>query len=126
MGRVIWPTDQPKPKRPGAQESDLLSLQNPQHIERSNQLLSLGSLRPNHQAVNPQPKMGRGRGGSRTQRRHFRQNRENVWKRTKPDPSSDNENNGRDPSWQPFATQNPAFEEYYKVYIYDAVCMLLE
>ncbi|XP_050371787.1 uncharacterized protein LOC126789672 [Argentina anserina] len=60
--------------------------------------------------------MGRGRGGSRTQRRHFRQNRENVWKRTKPDPSSENptENNGADPSWQPFATQNPAFEEYYK------------
>ncbi|KAK9949491.1 hypothetical protein M0R45_005009 [Rubus argutus] len=60
--------------------------------------------------------MGRGRGGSRTQRRHFRQNRENVWKRTKPDPSSEsnNENNGGDPSWQPFATQNPAFEEYYK------------
>lgn len=61
--------------------------------------------------------MGRGRGGSRTQRRHFRQNRENVWKRTKPDPSSENptENNGGDPSWQPFATQSLAFEEYYKV-----------
>ncbi|KAL6225154.1 hypothetical protein ACLB2K_004006 [Fragaria x ananassa] len=60
--------------------------------------------------------MGRGRGGSRTQRRHFRQNRENVWKRNKPDPSSENptENNGGDPSWQPFATQSLAFEEYYK------------
>lgn len=60
---------------------------------------------------------GRGRGGSRTQRRHFRQNRENVWKRPKSDPSSENnpENNGENRGWQPFATQNPAFDEYYKV-----------
>ncbi|CAN6679716.1 unnamed protein product [Malus baccata var. baccata] len=59
---------------------------------------------------------GRGRGGSRTQRRHFRQNRENVWKRSKSDPSSEsnNENNGENRGWEPFATQNPAFDEYYK------------
>ncbi|BFG35515.1 hypothetical protein CerSpe_217890 [Prunus speciosa] len=59
---------------------------------------------------------GRGRGGSRTQRRHFRQNRENVWKRPKSDPSSENnpENNGENRGWEPFATQNPAFDEYYK------------
>ncbi|KAH7520515.1 uncharacterized protein LOC107425311 [Ziziphus jujuba] len=63
---------------------------------------------------------GGGRGGrSRTQRKHFRQSRENVWKRPKSDPSSDqndnnNNNNGANPNWQPFATQNPAFDEYYK------------
>ncbi|BAT73408.1 uncharacterized protein HKW66_Vig0011380 [Vigna angularis] len=56
---------------------------------------------------------GGGRGGrSRTQRKHFRQSRENVWKRSKsdPDPSS-TENN---PSWTPFATENAAFDFYYK------------
>ncbi|CAJ1938152.1 unnamed protein product [Sphenostylis stenocarpa] len=56
---------------------------------------------------------GGGRGGrSRTQRKHFRQNRENVWKRSKsdPDPSS-TENNT---SWTPFATENAAFDFYYK------------
>ncbi|PON33888.1 tRNA (C5-cytosine) methyltransferase, NCL [Parasponia andersonii] len=66
---------------------------------------------------------GGGRGGrSRTQRRHFRQNRENVWKRSKSDPSSDapNDNNtndignGGNRAWEPFATQNPTFDEYYK------------
>jgi hypothetical protein len=58
-----------------------------------------------------------GRGRSRTQRRHFKQSRENVWKRPKSDlSSSDNNNNENDkPNWQPFATQNPAFDEYYKV-----------
>ncbi|KAJ4833650.1 hypothetical protein Tsubulata_001279 [Turnera subulata] len=68
---------------------------------------------------------GRGRGNrSRTQRKHFRDGRENVWKRSKPDPSAEaanvdgnnektNGNNGRGP-WQPFATENPAFDEYYK------------
>jgi hypothetical protein len=70
---------------------------------------------------------GGGRGRSRTQRRHFKQSRENVWKRPKSDPSSennnsnDNDNNNnvkdnRDPHWQPFATQNPGFDDYYKVY----------
>ncbi|KAK4417055.1 RNA cytosine-C(5)-methyltransferase NSUN2 [Sesamum alatum] len=59
-----------------------------------------------------------GRGRSRTQRKHFRQSRENVWKRPKSDDSTnaapDDANSGRDPSWEPFATQNPAFDEYYK------------
>ncbi|XP_062147658.1 uncharacterized protein LOC133856617 [Alnus glutinosa] len=51
-----------------------------------------------------------GRGRSRTQRR------DNVWKRPKSDPSPDNKNNNENdkPNWQPFATQNPAFDEYYK------------
>ncbi|KAI4317290.1 hypothetical protein L6164_025171 [Bauhinia variegata] len=62
---------------------------------------------------------GRGRGGrSRTQRKHFRQSRENVWKRPKSDPSSENnkdENNGSEnPTWTPFATQNEAFDQFYK------------
>ncbi|KAL5753394.1 hypothetical protein ACOSQ2_023901 [Xanthoceras sorbifolium] len=46
---------------------------------------------------------------SRTQRKHFKQNRENVWKRTKSDPDS-----AEHSPWQPFATQNPSFDEYYK------------
>ncbi|KAL4196327.1 hypothetical protein AMTRI_Chr04g245650 [Amborella trichopoda] len=53
--------------------------------------------------------MGGGRGGQkrgRTHRRQFKHKRENVWERNRrPD---DN------PSWEPFATQNPAFEDYYK------------
>ncbi|KAJ8769563.1 hypothetical protein K2173_005166 [Erythroxylum novogranatense] len=56
--------------------------------------------------------MGGGRGHrSRTQRKHFRDGRENVWKRSKSDNSSSAVDN---PPWQPFATQNPAFDEYYK------------
>lgn len=55
---------------------------------------------------------GRG-GGARTQRKHFQQSRENVWKHPKPDPSS--QNGDDNPTWTPFATQNPAFDEYYKV-----------
>ncbi|KAK8484227.1 hypothetical protein V6N11_024360 [Hibiscus sabdariffa] len=56
-----------------------------------------------------------GRRGSRTQRKHFKQNRENVWKRPKTDSSSDPNNpNSNNPPWQPFATQNPSFDEYYK------------
>ncbi|RZB96737.1 tRNA (cytosine(34)-C(5))-methyltransferase isoform B [Glycine soja] len=56
---------------------------------------------------------GGGRGGrSRTQRKHFRQSRDNVWKRSKSDPNpSSNENN---PPWTPFATENAAFDFYYK------------
>lgn len=50
---------------------------------------------------------------SRTQRKHFKQSRENVWKRPKPDPSSTDSTDN--PAWQPFATQNPSFDEYYKV-----------
>lgn len=62
--------------------------------------------------------MGGGRGGpkrGRTQRRHFRQNRDNVWRkknRTDAPPSSDNNT-----TWEPFVTQNPSFEEYYKVFL---------
>ncbi|XP_044484350.1 RNA cytosine-C(5)-methyltransferase NSUN2-like isoform X2 [Mangifera indica] len=49
---------------------------------------------------------------SRTQRKHFKQSRENVWKRSKSDPSAPDSTDN--PTWQPFATQNPAFDEYYK------------
>lgn len=84
---------------------------------------------------------GRGRGGrTRTQRRHFKQNRENVWKRSKSDPSSandnDNNNNGNDngnsngnggySNWEPFATQNPTFDDYYKVFFESSVSMFLD
>ncbi|OMO73060.1 Bacterial Fmu (Sun)/eukaryotic nucleolar NOL1/Nop2p [Corchorus olitorius] len=56
-----------------------------------------------------------GRRGSRTQRKHFKQSRENVWKRPKTDSSSDPNNpNSNTHHWQPFATQNPSFDEYYK------------
>ncbi|KAF8018484.1 hypothetical protein BT93_H3384 [Corymbia citriodora subsp. variegata] len=66
---------------------------------------------------------GGGRGRSRTQRRHFAQSRENVWKRSKSDPSDANPDadNGSEAGkagdnrfWQPFATQNLVFDEYYK------------
>ncbi|XP_042485041.1 RNA cytosine-C(5)-methyltransferase NSUN2-like isoform X2 [Macadamia integrifolia] len=51
--------------------------------------------------------MGGKRG--RTQRKHFRNSRENVWKKNRSDnPSSDNS------SSELFAAQNLAFEEYYK------------
>ncbi|CAN4114889.1 unnamed protein product [Withania somnifera] len=61
-----------------------------------------------------------GRGRSRSQRKHFRQNRENVWKRSRYEDSSvttTNDDNKEQPSkkiWEPFATQNLAFDEYYK------------
>ncbi|GLT56738.1 hypothetical protein SLA2020_297580 [Shorea laevis] len=59
--------------------------------------------------------MGRRRRGSRTQRKHFKENRENVWKGPKTDASSDPNNPTCDNiTWKPFATQNPAFDEYYK------------
>ncbi|XP_004502409.1 uncharacterized protein [Cicer arietinum] len=51
--------------------------------------------------------MGRGKGGkSRTQRKHFQQNRENVWKQPRPEslPSTTNL----------FDIQNPDFDQYYK------------
>ncbi|KAJ6917002.1 hypothetical protein NC652_019411 [Populus alba x Populus x berolinensis] len=62
---------------------------------------------------------GRGRGSrSRTQRKHFRDGRENVWKRPKSDSASSdpnsNNNSENKTHWQPFSTQNPAFDEYYK------------
>ncbi|XP_074588681.1 uncharacterized protein LOC141844544 [Curcuma longa] len=60
--------------------------------------------------------MGGGRKRGRTQRRHFKQGRENVWKygnkEARPDdPSAADQPN---PTWQPFATQNANFDEYYK------------
>ncbi|CAN0859746.1 RNA cytosine C(5)-methyltransferase NSUN2 [Linum grandiflorum] len=60
---------------------------------------------------------GRGRGNrSRTQRKHFRDGRENVWKRSKSGPSGDTNVAAvaEKHSWQPFATQNAAFDDYYK------------
>ncbi|KAL0912421.1 hypothetical protein M5K25_018391 [Dendrobium thyrsiflorum] len=69
--------------------------------------------------------MGGGKGGQkrgRTQRRHFRQGRENVWKynnkRTRSDEDATVEdpsaNPNPNPSWEPFSTKNLGFEEYYK------------
>ncbi|KAL6656177.1 hypothetical protein ACP70R_007003 [Stipagrostis hirtigluma subsp. patula] len=64
--------------------------------------------------------MGGGRKRGRTQRRHFKQGRENVWKHNPQRPpaaaagSEGGEGREGNPSWQPFATENPAFEEYYK------------
>ncbi|KAL5201391.1 hypothetical protein ABZP36_035745 [Zizania latifolia] len=68
--------------------------------------------------------MGGGRKRGRTQRRHFKQGRENVWKHNPQRPpgaagAEGAEGRGDvrdgDPSWQPFATENPSFEDYYKV-----------
>ncbi|KAF5200787.1 Ribosomal rna small subunit methyltransferase f [Thalictrum thalictroides] len=64
--------------------------------------------------------MGGGRGGQkrgRTQRKHFKQNKENVWKKNKSssvgtDGTTNNNNNPN--SWEDFVTQNVAFEDYYK------------
>uniref|UniRef100_A0A7N0TTI2 SAM-dependent MTase RsmB/NOP-type domain-containing protein n=1 Tax=Kalanchoe fedtschenkoi TaxID=63787 RepID=A0A7N0TTI2_KALFE len=62
---------------------------------------------------------GRGRGNNRarTQRKHFKQSRENVWR----DDRKSDGRNGSDASgetanksWEPFETQNSAFSEYYK------------
>lgn len=60
--------------------------------------------------------MGGGRKRGRTQRRHFKQGRENVWKHNPQRPTAGEGGEAREdnPSWQPFATENPAFEEYYK------------
>lgn len=57
-----------------------------------------------------------GAGRSRTQRKHFRQNRQNVWKRSKsdPDPSSLSSDKPQTTHWTPFETQNPSFDSYYK------------
>ncbi|XP_024974062.1 tRNA (cytosine(34)-C(5))-methyltransferase isoform X2 [Cynara cardunculus var. scolymus] len=58
---------------------------------------------------------GRGR-SRRTQRKHFRDGRENVWKNSKSDPQQEeNGNNTNKPThWQPFAVENAFFDEYYK------------
>lgn len=42
-----------------------------------------------------------------------------MWKRPKSENSTNastgDVNDNRNPSWEPFATQNPSFDEYYKV-----------
>ncbi|CAJ1855157.1 unnamed protein product [Sphenostylis stenocarpa] len=54
--------------------------------------------------------MGRGNGGkSRTQRKHFQESRENVWKFKRARSDSD-----PIPFTNPYATQNLAFDHYYK------------
>lgn len=55
---------------------------------------------------------GRGR-RSRTQRKHFKDGRENVWKRPRSDAQQQDEFNAKK-HWEPFATQNAAFDDYYK------------
>lgn len=78
---------------------------------------------------------GGGRGRSRTQRRHFAQSRENTWKRHRSDASDANAGDGNsdknggegsNPTWQPFATQNPAFDEYYKVVVAAVIILCLQ
>ncbi|XP_048501747.1 uncharacterized protein LOC104896018 [Beta vulgaris subsp. vulgaris] len=63
-----------------------------------------------------------GRGRSRTQRKHFKQSRDNVWKYSSKsdassaadaDKSGDAEATKKD-SWEPLKTHNAAFEDYYK------------
>ncbi|CAN8283891.1 unnamed protein product [Cochlearia groenlandica] len=61
--------------------------------------------------------MGRGRQRGRSQRKHFKESRDNVWKRPKPDPTVDASGDAavsEKPSWEPILTNNPNFEEYYK------------
>ncbi|KAL8109130.1 hypothetical protein AgCh_025280 [Apium graveolens] len=55
---------------------------------------------------------GRGR-RSRTQRKHFKDGRENVWKRPRSDAQQQEEFNTKK-HWEPFATQNVCFDDYYK------------
>ncbi|KAG8057089.1 hypothetical protein GUJ93_ZPchr0002g26603 [Zizania palustris] len=64
-------------------------------------------------------RMGGGRKRGHTQRRHLRQGRGKVWKHNPQRPpgfAGGEEAEGREgnPSWQPSATENPAFEDYYK------------
>lgn len=59
--------------------------------------------------------MGRGRQRGRSQRKHFKESRENVWKRPKSDAPDNNAVADDKPTWEPFLTDNPNFEEYYKV-----------
>uniref|UniRef100_A0ACD5Y0S6 Uncharacterized protein n=1 Tax=Avena sativa TaxID=4498 RepID=A0ACD5Y0S6_AVESA len=59
--------------------------------------------------------MGGGRKRGRSQRRHFKEERENVWKdNPKRPPAGGGGEGGEGNGWQPFATENPAFEDYYK------------
>ncbi|CAL9233478.1 unnamed protein product [Arabidopsis halleri] len=62
--------------------------------------------------------MGRGgRHRGRSQRKDFKESRENVWKRPKseaPVDGSDNAVPEQKPTWEPIVTVNPNFEEYYK------------
>lgn len=59
--------------------------------------------------------MGGGRKRGRSQRRHFKEERENVWKdNPKRPPAGAGGGEGSEGGWQPFATENPAFEDYYK------------
>lgn len=64
-------------------------------------------------------KMGRGgRHRGRSQRKDFKESRENVWKRPKSDTTVDGSDNAvpeQKPTWEPIVTVNPNFEEYYKV-----------
>lgn len=62
---------------------------------------------------------------SRTQRKHFVQSRENNWKNSSENVGSDEQQQNAattdnrensNPTWKRFATQNLAFDEYYKVY----------
>ncbi|MCO5599395.1 hypothetical protein L7F22_053497 [Adiantum nelumboides] len=56
---------------------------------------------------------GRNRGGQkrgRTQRRHFRDGRQDVWKKQR----SADDNEEKRGGWDPFVTESPAFELYYK------------
>uniref|UniRef100_A0A1D1ZIH6 tRNA (Cytosine(34)-C(5))-methyltransferase n=2 Tax=Anthurium amnicola TaxID=1678845 RepID=A0A1D1ZIH6_9ARAE len=62
--------------------------------------------------------MGRGQKRGRTQRKHFKDSRENIWKYNNDGKRNGDEDGAKldhsNPSWQPFTTENSAFEEYYK------------
>ncbi|KAK1315492.1 hypothetical protein QJS10_CPA06g02029 [Acorus calamus] len=62
--------------------------------------------------------MGGGQKRGRTQRRHFRNGRENVWKKNRPERTTSSSpsvvNADGNTGWETFATQNVAFEQYYK------------
>eukprot|EP00250_Pteridium_aquilinum_P019790 c24573_g1_i1 orf=108-2924(+) len=65
---------------------------------------------------------GRNRGGQkrgRTQRRHFRDGRQDVWKKPRQEGADDNNDEQqqapqREGGWDPFVTESPVFEQYYK------------
>lgn len=69
---------------------------------------------------------GRNRGGGggggqkrgRTQRRDFKDGRENTWKKKPRDlaqPQAEDGRSGGGEGWEPFLTDNPVFQQYYKV-----------